>query len=144
MRARKHPWAILIACSAVYVGCGPKVEESTVIESRRSTCSTWCDTELGPCGPGPQESYDTVDECREQCMQVDGALAMFWAHDEKTGADACAEPYAAQVACYGGLSCEDLKFVYSGEVNDVPPDEVPCHVETNEQSVCMFAKRGDQ
>ncbi len=104
----------VVACLALLVGCGPRVDEETPDFNEPQTiedsCESWCMTAHACCDPlGGSECSPwqlTEGECLAECIAAESDFSF---NEE------CRDDYYANVACASELTCEEYVDYYKGE-----------------------------
>jgi hypothetical protein len=129
-----HPrlWILLVVASvAGSVACNDRTiaaadADDDFVDGRVEPCRGFCEQLVGPCGPGPERSFPTVEACVEDCATVDGSGSVNWGYDESSQEDLCFEETQQYLDCLSALSCEEFGRIIPDDVSNVPPDELPC------------------
>lgn len=122
----------------VSAACGRTIEDDEpreLAEHRIEPCRTWCSAAMSPeCGNPQDITWQTVDECTEDCAAAEPG-GWSWGLQED-GTDACAEEWYAVADCMALLTCEQQHYFFN-----TPPvlwaTDHPCHEELAARQLCF-------
>jgi hypothetical protein len=128
-------WLLASSGLTIVASCRPEREPG--LEHRAESCQAWCAVAAGSCGTGPTASYDTVEECVQECTTPDGDVGWGWGYEESKKADACVAEWTAHTDCVAALTCAQQQVYFSSVTQDPPVEERGCYAEWDAMFDCV-------
>lgn len=110
-----------------------------LLDRRIGPCEALCEIVVGDCGPFPNETIRTKEDCVRECATADGDFSSGWGYQQSTEADACSSEWQAHADCLLALSCEQQKVYWRPVEEDPPKSERACYSESEAVASCVQA-----